>query len=53
MICNSPPPENIEVNQDRDCDKLAAVLIQRYPNEFSSIEKAEEFVTELRQKKWD
>ena len=53
LICNSPLPKNININRNRDCHQLAMVLIDRYPGRFASIDQAEEFVNEQRQKKWE
>ncbi|MFG6105393.1 pentapeptide repeat-containing protein [Leptothoe sp. EHU-05/26/07-4] len=55
LICNSSLPESIEIKggKDRDCDKLADILHQRYPDEFENIEAAAEFVNEQRQKNWE
>ncbi|MFG6105327.1 pentapeptide repeat-containing protein [Leptothoe sp. EHU-05/26/07-4] len=55
FICNAPLPENIEIQggKDRDCDKLADILHQRYPDEFENIEAAAEFVNEQRQRPWE
>ena len=51
-ICNARFPEQIEIDSNRDCDQLADVLYQRYPERFESLQKAEEFVNEKRQKPW-
>lgn len=53
LICNSPLPQNIKIDSNRDCGKVASVLHKRYPNEFASLDKAEKYVQEQRQKKWD
>ena len=55
FICNAPLPENIEIEggKDRDCDKLADILYQRYPNGFRSLEAAEQYVNQQRQKTWE
>ena len=52
LICNSPLPEGIEINGDRDCEQLAIALIERYPGRFASMSQAEEFVNQKRHKKW-
>ena len=58
-VCNSPLPEDIEpegfeIDRDRDCDTLAAALVERYPEEFESLEEAQEYVDRQRQQKnWD
>ncbi|NEQ49185.1 MAG: TIR domain-containing protein [Leptolyngbya sp. SIO3F4] len=54
-ICNSPLPKRIEIEggKDRDCDKLADILYERYPSWFESPEAAAEFVKEKRQKTWE
>ncbi|MEO0537700.1 MAG: pentapeptide repeat-containing protein [Cyanobacteria bacterium P01_A01_bin.123] len=48
-ICNSPLPEGIEIDRDTDCDDMATVLMERYPEEFESIEQAQEYVKEHQQ----
>ena len=53
LICNSPLPEGIEIDTNRDCETLANILIERYPSWFGSLEGAQIFVDEQRQKKWD
>ncbi|UJB72983.1 pentapeptide repeat-containing protein (plasmid) [Acaryochloris sp. 'Moss Beach'] len=53
LICNSKFPQNISIDFNRDCDKLAAELHNRYPKEFPSLEEAQKYVKEQRQKKWD
>ncbi len=53
LICNSPLPESIKINRNRDCDQLAMVLIDRYPGRFENIGQAEEFVNQQRQKTWE
>ncbi|ABW33342.1 nSTAND1 domain-containing NTPase [Acaryochloris marina] len=53
LICNSPLPQNIRIDRNRDCDKVAAVLHERYPQLFRDIEEAEKHVEEQRQSKWN
>ncbi|MDB9525301.1 pentapeptide repeat-containing protein, partial [Oscillatoria sp. CS-180] len=55
LICNSPLPEGIEFEggKDRDCDKLPAVLLERYPSRFETLEEAETYLEEQRQKEWE
>ena len=53
LICNSPLSESIEIDRNRDCDQLATVLKRRYPGKFTSINQAEAFVNEQRQKQWE
>jgi hypothetical protein len=53
LICNSPLPEGIEIDKDRDCDRLASALWRGYPRRFESIEAAEAYVNEERQKRWE
>ena len=53
LICNSPLPEGISIHRNRDCDKLAPVLLERYPDSFESLEDAQDFVTQQRQKAWE
>ena len=54
LICNSPLPSDIEIKggKDRDCDQLAIVLSERYPHFFNSLEDAETFIKEQREKTW-
>ena len=54
LICNSPLPEGIEIDSNRDCETLANVLFKGYTrHHFGSFEEAQKFVDLLRQKKWD
>ncbi|MEO1069185.1 MAG: pentapeptide repeat-containing protein, partial [Cyanobacteria bacterium J06638_6] len=55
LLCDSPLPPTIspQVDKDRDCDRLAAILQQRYPETFPSLAKAEAYVEKARQKIWE
>ncbi|MEL6764374.1 MAG: hypothetical protein AAFO87_12080, partial [Cyanobacteria bacterium J06607_6] len=55
LICNSPLPEGMEIEggRDRDCDRLPAVLQERYRGRFKTLEEAEAYVEEARQKVWE
>jgi len=53
FICNSPLPESIVVDQDRDCEVLPSILQERYPYGFKTLEEAEAHINERRLKKWD
>ncbi|MEM9266672.1 MAG: pentapeptide repeat-containing protein, partial [Cyanobacteria bacterium P01_F01_bin.13] len=55
FLCNSPLPQNttIKGGKDRDCDQLASVLHQRYPDRFKGPEAVAEFIIEQRQKTWE
>ncbi|MBE7382877.1 MAG: pentapeptide repeat-containing protein [Leptolyngbya sp. SIO1E4] len=53
LICNSPLPEGIDIARNRDCDRLAPVLLARYPGTFQSFDQAQEYVTQQRQKAWE
>ncbi|MBE7385179.1 MAG: pentapeptide repeat-containing protein [Leptolyngbya sp. SIO1E4] len=44
LICNVALPSDIEVHRSRDCDRLPAVLRERYPERFKTLEAAESFV---------
>ncbi|MCG8367690.1 MAG: pentapeptide repeat-containing protein [Pseudanabaenales cyanobacterium] len=50
FICNARFPKYIEIDSNRDCDQLAQVLHQRYPKQFESLQKAEDYVNKQRQK---
>ncbi len=52
LICNARLPRQLEIDNNRDCDQLASVLYQRYPKQFESLQKAEAFVSEHRQRDW-
>ena len=55
LLCNVALPEGFkdrDVLKDQDCDKVAAELCKRYPLSFQSLEAAEQYVDNLRQKKW-
>ena len=54
FICNSPLPTSVKINRNRDCDKLATILIERYLGWFAwNIDEAEKFINEKRQKQWE
>ncbi|EDX82830.1 caspase domain protein [Synechococcus sp. PCC 7335] len=55
LICNSPLPPDIELEGgvNRDCDRLPAVLIERYPSGFETLKEAEDYVLNARQKTWE
>ena len=44
LICGANFPSHIAVDRDRDWDRLPAVLTERYPDDFETLEKAEAFV---------
>lgn len=44
LLCKVALPPRISVNPNRDCDRLPAVLHNRYPQEFKTIEDAKAFV---------
>lgn len=46
LICNTALPIGLEAYQDRDRDKLPAILRKRYPNKFESLEAAEKYIKE-------
>ncbi|MDJ0707444.1 MAG: pentapeptide repeat-containing protein [Leptolyngbyaceae cyanobacterium MO_188.B28] len=51
LICNAALPPDLESYQNRDCDRLPAVLRERYPETFETLEAAEEFVNKRRRSK--
>ena len=56
LLCNVALPEGFkdrDTLKDQDCDKVAAELFVRYPQSFDSLEAAEQYVDELREKKWE
>ena len=55
LICNSPLPDHINIagGKDRDCDAMAPALFKRYPGMFKSLEAAQEFVNDQRQKTFE
>ena len=53
LICNSSFPQNIKILRNRDCDDIATALHNRYPKLFSSLDEAEKYVKENRQKEWN
>ncbi len=48
LICNAALPPDITIDSNRDWDKLAAVLHERYPSIFKTLEEAETWVEERR-----
>lgn len=55
FICNSPLPGDIElkVGINRDCDRVAEILFERYPNIFGTLDKAQQYVEEAQKKTWE
>jgi energy-coupling factor transporter ATP-binding protein EcfA2 len=55
LLCNValPPPLKQSVNPDRDCDRLPQVLLERYSDNFKTLEEAKDYVNEARKRKWD
>jgi len=55
LLCNVALPQNLQasVNPNRDCDRLPQILLERYPEEFNTLEKAKAYVDEARKKRWD
>ena len=49
LISNTILPPALEAYQDRDRDRLPAVLHERYPQEFDSIEAAEKCINDLKE----
>jgi energy-coupling factor transporter ATP-binding protein EcfA2 len=48
LLCNTQLPDNIQIDGDRDCDRLPQVLYGQYPWIFGSLEVAETYVNEQR-----
>ncbi|MGK7927546.1 MAG: pentapeptide repeat-containing protein [Spirulina sp.] len=48
FLCHSPVPETFGIDPDRDCDRLPRFLVESYPERFSDIAKAEEYVNRAR-----
>lgn len=46
LLCNAILPAGINLNSNRDCDRLAPVLQERYPDEFKTPEAAKAYVEE-------
>ncbi|WP_223257487.1 pentapeptide repeat-containing protein [Phormidesmis priestleyi] len=40
--------EDIKPDSNRDCEKLPELLVERYPEEYETLEKAKEFVDRLK-----
>ncbi|MEM9804062.1 MAG: pentapeptide repeat-containing protein [Cyanobacteria bacterium P01_D01_bin.56] len=55
LICNSPLPDGIELTggKDRDCNQVASVLLERYPDWWNSLEDAEAYVKKQQEQTWD
>ena len=53
LICNSPLSESMKIDMNRDCDTLVNVLLERYPDQFESLEHVKDFINKLRQKEWE
>ena len=54
FICNSPLPQNIQIDggKDRDCKILAEILLIRYPNRFNNLTAAVAYLQKERKKAW-
>ncbi|NET48283.1 MAG: NACHT domain-containing protein [Merismopedia sp. SIO2A8] len=50
LICNASLPPNINIDPNRDWDRLATVLHERYPETFETLEDAEEWVEKRKPK---
>ncbi|MDJ0703199.1 MAG: pentapeptide repeat-containing protein [Leptolyngbyaceae cyanobacterium MO_188.B28] len=53
LICNSPLPKGIEIDRNRDCERIAGALQRRYPWFFNTLKEAQEYVNRLGQRKFD
>ena len=53
FLCDTLLPEDINVDKNRDCDKLAVILHKRYPNDFDSEQAAQSYVDEQRRRGWE
>ncbi len=51
LLCNVALPKGFTVNPNRDCDRIAPVLLKSYQS-FKTLKDAEAFVNRLRQLKW-
>ncbi|MBE7384403.1 MAG: pentapeptide repeat-containing protein [Leptolyngbya sp. SIO1E4] len=49
LICNVALPSEVEVDGNRDCDRLPTVLRKRYPDAFETLEAAKAYVNKRRQ----
>lgn len=47
LICRSLLPQNIEIDLNRDCEKVAAALLKRSILDLSSLDKAEKYMCEF------
>ncbi|WP_071880699.1 pentapeptide repeat-containing protein [[Leptolyngbya] sp. PCC 7376] len=50
LLCGALLPEGLGLDPDRDWDRLALVLHERYPEDFNTLEEAEKWVEERRPK---
>ncbi len=48
-ICKSQLPPHIQINPDRDCDKLPELLHQRYPHSLETVKEAREYIDKIGQ----
>ncbi|EKU98402.1 putative low-complexity protein [Leptolyngbya sp. PCC 7375] len=46
FICNSTLPSGLEIYQNRDCDRLPAILKARYSKVLDSLEAAQKFIND-------
>ena len=53
FLCNVALPKEIQVDPNRDCNRLPQELFKRYPQYFKSLEEARKEVYDYRRKKWE
>jgi uncharacterized protein YjbI with pentapeptide repeats len=53
LLRNVALPKEFTFNPNRDCDRIPKVLHDLYPGNFKTIEDAQAYVNQARQKKWD
>jgi len=52
-LCNVLLPDDIKLDSNRDCEKLPELLLERYPEEFTTVEEVKEYVDRLKSAKID
>jgi uncharacterized protein YjbI with pentapeptide repeats len=53
LLCNVNLPKGMQVNPNRDCESLPKILLEKYPEDFETLDNAQFFVDELKTIQWD
>ncbi len=53
LLCNVALPKTIQIDPNRDCDKIPERLHKLYPDNFKTLDDSKAWVNKARQKKWE